>query len=155
MCKGRRWGGDGQRVHGASRDGRLHAYHLDTSILNSLASATYAADAIRRRGAIPSLELSHSGMYAGTYMTDKTRQHGLHQWGPSDTLRPDGVEVRALTEEMLAEMHQYARWGYTPKVKPGKSCSACSLKELCLPGLLGKLSPKKYLHTHLEEVAEE
>ena len=47
MCKGRRWGGDGQRVHGASRDGRLHAYHLDTSILNSLASATYTA---ARRG---------------------------------------------------------------------------------------------------------
>lgn len=81
-----------------------HAYHLDTAILNSLASATYAADAIRRHGAIPSLELSHSGMYAGTYMTDKTRQQGLHQWGPSDTLRPDGVEVRALTEEMLAEI---------------------------------------------------
>ena len=28
-------------------------------ILNSLACATYTADAIRRHGAIPSLELSH------------------------------------------------------------------------------------------------
>ena len=45
-----------------------HAYHLDESILNSLACATYAADAIRRHGAIASMELSHSGMYAGTYM---------------------------------------------------------------------------------------
>ena len=81
-----------------------HAYHLDTSILNSLASATYAADAIRRHGAIPSLELSHSGMYAGTYMTDKTRQHEIHQWGPSDTVRPDGVQVKALTKEMLQEI---------------------------------------------------
>ena len=52
-----------------------HAYHLDTSILNSLAAATYTADAIRRHGAIASLELSHSGMYAGTYMTDKSKQH--------------------------------------------------------------------------------
>lgn len=59
-----------------------HAYHLDPAILNSLASATYTADAIRRHGAIPSLELSHSGMYAGTYMTDKKRQKGLAQWGP-------------------------------------------------------------------------
>ena len=81
-----------------------HAYHLDTAILNSLASATYAADAIRRHGAIPSLELSHSGMYAGTYMTDKNRQKGMNQWGPSDTVRPDGVEVRALTKEMLQEI---------------------------------------------------
>ncbi len=81
-----------------------HAYHLDTSILNSLASATYTADAIRRHGAIPSIELSHSGMYAGTYMTDKSRQHDMNQWGPSDTVRPDGVPVKALTKEMLAEI---------------------------------------------------
>ena len=81
-----------------------HAYHLDTAILNSLASATYTADAIRRHGAIPSIELSHSGMYAGTYMTDKSKQKSMNQWGPSDTVRPDGVEVRALTKEMLAEI---------------------------------------------------
>lgn len=81
-----------------------HAYHLDTAILNSLASATYTADAIRRHGAIPSIELSHSGMYAGTYMTDKGKQHAMNQWGPSDTVRPDGVPVKALTKEMLAEI---------------------------------------------------
>lgn len=81
-----------------------HAYHLDTSILNSLASATYTADAIRRHGAVPSIELSHSGMYAGTYMTDKSRQHDMNQWGPSDTVRTDGVQVKALTKEMLAEI---------------------------------------------------
>lgn len=81
-----------------------HAYHLDTSVLNSLASATYTADAIRRHGAIPSLELSHSGMYAGTYMTDKKKQKLMNQWGPSDTVRPDGVEVKALTREMIADI---------------------------------------------------
>ena len=81
-----------------------HAYHLDTRILNSLASATYTADAIRRHGAIPSIELSHSGMYAGTYMTDKTRQKEMHQWGPSDTVRPDGVPVKALTKELIGEI---------------------------------------------------
>ncbi len=81
-----------------------HAYHLDTSILNSLACATYTADAIRRHGAMPSLELSHSGMYAGTYMTDKTKQKEMHQWGPSDTVRPDGVPVKALTKEMIADI---------------------------------------------------
>lgn len=81
-----------------------HAYHLDTSILNSLAAATYTADAIRRHGAIPSLELSHSGMYAGTYMTDKTKQHEMNQWGPSDTVRPNGVKVKALSKEMIEEI---------------------------------------------------
>lgn len=81
-----------------------HAYHLDTRILNSIASAAYTADAIRRHGAVPSLELSHSGMYAGTYMTDKTKQKEMNQWGPSDTVRPDGVPVKSLTREMLHEI---------------------------------------------------
>ena len=89
-------------VHPAT-DGS-HAYHLDESILNSLACATYTADAIRRHGAIPSLELSHSGQFAGTYMTDKSKQHGLAQWGPSDGVRADGVEVRALTHDMIDEI---------------------------------------------------
>lgn len=85
-----------------------HAYRLDESILNSLAGATYAADAIRRHGAIPSLELSHSGMFAGTYMTDKTKQHELVQYGPCDTVRADGVKVRALDEELITEIvHAY------------------------------------------------
>lgn len=81
-----------------------HAYHLDTTILNSLASATYTADAIRRHGAIASLELSHSGMYAGTYMTDKSKQKSMHQWGPDDTVRADGVKVKALTADMIKEI---------------------------------------------------
>lgn len=81
-----------------------HAYHLDESILNSLACATYTADAIRRHGAIPSLELSHSGMYAGIYMTDKSKQKSMHQWGPSACTRPDGVEVKALTKDLIDEI---------------------------------------------------
>ena len=89
-------------VHPAT-DGS-HAYHLDESILNSLACATYTADAIRRHGAIPSLELSHSGQFAGTYMTDKSKQHGLAQWGPCDGMRADGVPVRALTHEMIDDI---------------------------------------------------
>ena len=89
-------------VHPAT-DGS-HAYHLDESILNSLACATYTADAIKRHGAVPSLELSHSGMFAGTYMTDKSRQKSMNQWGPSDTVRADGVQVKALTKEMIAEI---------------------------------------------------
>lgn len=89
-------------VHPAT-DGS-HAYHLDESILNSLACATYTADAIRRHGAIPSLELSHSGMFAGTYMTDQSKQKSLHQWGPCDTTRADGVSVKALTVDMIHEI---------------------------------------------------
>ena len=81
-----------------------HAYHLDLQTVGSLSSFTYTADAIRRHGAIASVELSHSGQYAGTYLTDKDKKHGLAQWGPSAGVRPDGLEVKALTAEMIADI---------------------------------------------------
>ena len=89
-------------VHPAT-DGS-HAYHLDESILNSLANATYTADAIRRHGSIPSIELSHSGMFAGTYMTDKSKSKGLAQWSADDGVRADGVPYKALSKDMIAEI---------------------------------------------------
>jgi 2,4-dienoyl-CoA reductase-like NADH-dependent reductase (Old Yellow Enzyme family)/thioredoxin reductase len=81
-----------------------HAYHLDLHTAGSLSSFTYTADAIRRHGAIASVELSHSGQYAGTYLTDKDKKHGLAQWGPSAGVRPDGLAVKALTEELIADI---------------------------------------------------
>lgn len=88
-----------------------HAYRLNESILNSLAGATYAADAIRRHGGIPSLELSHSGMFAGTYMTDRSKQKQLCQWSASPCTRPDGVEVKAMDKAMIDEI--VAAYGHT------------------------------------------
>jgi 2,4-dienoyl-CoA reductase-like NADH-dependent reductase (Old Yellow Enzyme family)/thioredoxin reductase len=81
-----------------------HAYHLDLQTVGSLSSFTYTADAIRRHGSIASVELSHSGQYAGTYLTDKDKKRGLAQWGPSDGVRLDGMEVKALTQEMISDI---------------------------------------------------
>lgn len=81
-----------------------HAYHLDLKIVDSLASFTYTADAIRRHGAIPSVELSHSGQYAGTYLVDKNKKQGLAQWGVSPSVRPDGLEVKELTQEIIDDI---------------------------------------------------
>ena len=81
-----------------------HMYHLDLQTPGSLASFTYTADAIRRHGAIASVELSHSGQYAGTYLTDKNKKEGLCQWGPSDGVRPDGRPVRALDADQIRDI---------------------------------------------------
>lgn len=59
--------------------------------------------------------------------------------------------MRAKVEEMLAQMHELYRRGCTPKVKPTKSCSACSLKELCLPKLMKSRSVSAYLKAAMEE----
>ena len=60
-------------------------------------------------------------------------------------------ELRCQVRELLAQMHDLYRRGYTPKVKPSRSCSACSLKELCLPKLMKNRSVAAYLRDAMEE----
>ena len=60
-------------------------------------------------------------------------------------------ELREQVRSYLEEMHQLYRRGYTPRVKPSKSCNACSLKELCLPKLMKSRSVSAYLKAAMEE----
>lgn len=60
-------------------------------------------------------------------------------------------ELRQKVQQTAAEMNHYFLRGYTPKVKPGKHCNACSLKELCLPVLCRRADAASYIRTHLEE----
>ena len=61
--------------------------------------------------------------------------------------------LRQEVRKCLEEMHQLASRGYTPKVKPTKSCNACSLKEICLPKLSKTPTVQVYLRARLEEEA--
>ncbi len=88
-----------------------HMLHLDLATVGSLAAFTFTADAIRRHGAVPSVEFSHSGQYAGTYMADKNKKDNLTQYGPSDGIREDGLKVTALTIEQIDDIVK--RYGET------------------------------------------
>ena len=81
-----------------------HMFHLNLTTPGCLASWTWTADAISRHGAVASVELSHSGQYAGTYLVDKDKKKGLSQFGPSDWVRPDGIPVKALTREQIQDI---------------------------------------------------
>lgn len=81
-----------------------HMLHLNLETVGCLPAHTFVADAIRRHGSVPSIELSHSGQYAGTYMADKNKKASLCQWGPSDGTRPDGRPVKALTKEQIDDI---------------------------------------------------
>jgi 2,4-dienoyl-CoA reductase-like NADH-dependent reductase (Old Yellow Enzyme family)/thioredoxin reductase len=81
-----------------------HMLHLNLSTPGNLAAHTYVADAIRRHGAVPSIEFSHSGQYAGTYLTDKNQKAALNQWGPSDGVRPDGMPVKGLSQDQIRDI---------------------------------------------------
>ena len=62
-------------------------------------------------------------------------------------------ELREEVRADAVQMHDFYRRGYTPRVKPTKSCNACSLKELCLPRLQKSGSVQDYLRENMEETS--
>lgn len=76
--------------------------HLSLATPGQLGAFAYVADAIKRHGAVASIELSHSGQFAGTYMVDKKKKGEIHQYGPSDGVRHDGIPVKGLTKDQIA-----------------------------------------------------
>lgn len=63
-------------------------------------------------------------------------------------------ELRLEVRDMFQEMHHYFSRHYTPKVKTSKSCSSCSLKEICLPKLSKTVSVGTYVKRMLQEEDE-
>lgn len=63
-------------------------------------------------------------------------------------------ELRQAVRSALAEMHDYAKRGYTPKVKPHKGCHGCSIQETCMPKMLRRPSVAEYLRSAREEERE-
>ena len=94
------------KVHPAT-DGS-QSFRLNLETIGSLASFAHTADLIKRHGSVPSMLLSHGGQFAGAYMTDKTRLAEIVQYGPVDCIRYDGVPVKGLTHEQIADIaHSY------------------------------------------------
>jgi CRISPR-associated exonuclease Cas4 len=62
-------------------------------------------------------------------------------------------QLRTLVQEMSAEMHNYFRKGYTPRVKTSKACRSCSLVDICLPVLNEKaIAASKYIEQQIENI---
>ena len=53
---------------------------------------------------------------------------------------------------MFEEMHALYQRGYTPKGKRSRACNACSLKDLCLPGLMHTRPVADYVRESLEDI---
>jgi CRISPR-associated exonuclease Cas4 len=63
--------------------------------------------------------------------------------------------LREKLKNITADMHKYFERCYTPKVKTGKFCNACSLKEICLPTLCRNISAKKYIAGRIKAMEDE
>ena len=61
------------------------------------------------------------------------------------------LPLRQKVFAMLNEMRGYMEKGYTPKVKPGKSCDKCSLENVCMPEMLKcKATVREYIDKCLQ-----
>lgn len=58
---------------------------------------------------------------------------------------------REQVKKNFAEMHQFFRKKYTPKVKSGPHCRNCSLQNICLPSILKKRPVSSYIEGRLKE----
>lgn len=73
----------------------------------------------------------------------------------AETRRRETVEMTPQLREkamsMAIEMNDLFRRGHTPKVRPGKHCNACSLKELCLPVLCRRRDAAGYVRERIND----
>ena len=63
-------------------------------------------------------------------------------------------QLRNRVGEMTEEMHRYYKDRYTPKVKPTKACSSCSLKDVCIPKLSSIETARQYIQRRIKEGIE-
>lgn len=61
------------------------------------------------------------------------------------------AELREQVRSLLGQMHALYQRSHTPRVRTGKGCSACSLKELCLPKLNRRKPVAEYLRNNMED----
>lgn len=78
--------------------------HLSLDVPGQLAAFALTADAIKRHGAVASVELSHAGQFASAYVADPAAREKPRFYGPSEGVRPDGLPVHALTREQIASI---------------------------------------------------
>lgn len=82
--------------------GKSHGRLINLQNPGVLASLTNTARAIKRHGALASIELNHSGMLSEFDVAVSERMgDGLEHWGPVDTVLPDGSVIKGMTKDMI------------------------------------------------------
>lgn len=64
---------------------------------------------------------------------------------------PLTVDHKNKVRLIIAEMQDYYKRRYTPKVKTGSFCKSCSLQHICLPKLMNKQSVLSYIEGKIYE----
>ena len=87
-----------------SKYGKRHHFQVSLDCRNGIHGLSKVADAIRRHGAVPSLELQHSGMSANPgVITPELGASSSIIYGPS-AMEVNGVQIQEMPEEMILEI---------------------------------------------------
>jgi 2,4-dienoyl-CoA reductase-like NADH-dependent reductase (Old Yellow Enzyme family)/NADPH-dependent 2,4-dienoyl-CoA reductase/sulfur reductase-like enzyme len=90
-------------VHAAT--GRSHTRMVNLQDEFVLAGLTDMARAIKRHGALASIEISHGGKFSGVDSLDKSSiQKRNVRYGPSEETLPSGAEVKEMPPELIKEI---------------------------------------------------
>lgn len=91
--------------------GKSHGRLINLQNPGVLAGLTNAARAIKRHGALASIEINHAGMLSDfDVIASERRGETGCRWGPVDTVMPDGTAVKGMTKAMIDEtVALYAR----------------------------------------------
>ncbi|UWG96192.1 NAD(P)/FAD-dependent oxidoreductase [Dehalobacter sp. DCM] len=81
--------------------GRSHPFQMRGNDFLGKANFTRVSTAIIRHGAMAAIELVHAGQNANPLLMPENRGYVL---GPCDGIRPDGVEIRGMNDEQIAEL---------------------------------------------------
>ena len=85
-------------------NGKSHGRLINLCNPGVLAGLTNAARAIKRHGALASIELNHAGMLSDFDVIVSERKAGENcRYGPIDTVLPDGTIVKAMEKARIAE----------------------------------------------------
>ena len=94
------------------RHGKGHGRLINLDNPGVLACLTNAARAIRRHGAVASIELNHAGMLSSfdVAASEQSADAEVH-YGPVDCVMPNGTVVKGMTEELIADVIDRFRRG--------------------------------------------
>ena len=91
--------------------GKSHGRLINLENPGVLAGLTNAARAIKRHGALASIELNHSGMLSEFDVVESERRGEAVKLGPSDMTLPEGTQVKAMTRDDIDRTIELYRRG--------------------------------------------
>jgi len=81
--------------------GRSHPFQMRGLDLLAKVNLTRVSTGITRHGAVAAIELCHAGQNANPQLIPNFPGY---VYGPSDGIRPDGIEIRAMSEEQIEQL---------------------------------------------------